>query len=255
MKLTILGSGNFLPDTNRNCSSYLIETNNENIIMDCGRGTISSLINLKKDAHSITRIFISHRHTDHFTEIAPILGLLFESPKKPKFKDEKLYVYGPKGTAKAILQLMKAFAIYNQTNLNKIIIHELKDKETIKFDNLSIQAFQVEHDNNSKCLAYRISSNNKIIAYSGDSTDCTGLRKACKNADIALMESTLPPEEKHPSHLDGILVGKIASEEKVKEIIIVHVDKDYLNRVESDIKSNFPGKIVLGKDLMQIEID
>jgi hypothetical protein len=35
---------------------------------------------------------------------------------------------------------------------------------------------------------------------------------------------------------------------------VVHVDKDYLGRVESDIKTKYSGRVILGKDLMQIEL-
>lgn len=253
MKFIILGSGNFLPDTERNCSSHLLETKDEKILFDCGRGAMSSLIKLNINPHLITRIFISHRHADHFSEISSFLALAVDSPVKNKFKDNKLYIYGPRGIKKAVYLILKAIDNFKENKLNTIVIKELSNREITEFPEVSIQAFKVIHSDTANCLAYRIKTPNKIIAYSGDSIDCPGLRKACNKADIAIIESTLPPRE-NSTHLSGDKAGEIASKAKVKEVIVVHVDKDYLGRVESDIKSKYSGKVVLGKDLMQIEL-
>jgi len=251
MKLSILGSGNFLPDTDRNCSSYLLESGKEKLLFDCGRGAISSLIKLKINPYSITRIFISHRHTDHLEEIGSFMALVIASSVKNKFNKNKLYIYGPGGIRAAITSLLKAYDIYSPKNIKKIVIREIKDKRTIKLKNLEVSGFEVSHSDSSKCLSYRVQAEGKIIAYSGDSKDCQGLRNTCKNADLAIIEATLPKSE---THLSGEQAGNIARVEGVKELILTHIDKDYLINVISDARKEFRnGEIRVAHDLLQLE--
>ncbi len=193
LKVTILGSGNFLPDTNRHCSSYLYEFNESKVMFDFGRGAIDGLI-------------------------------------KKKIKRR------PKG---------------------RICITELKDKEIINLKGLKVQAYEVEHaqgEDRFKALSYRIYYKSNIICYSGDVSKCKGIRDACRNADLAVIEATLPKKANVKSHMNGEDLGLIAKEENVKSLIATHVDKSYLPYVKSEIKKNYKGQASIARDLMSIKV-
>ena len=60
MKLTVLGSGTFIPTLNRQNSSYLLQDGENNFVIDFGRGAINRLMEAGITIFEIDRIFITH---------------------------------------------------------------------------------------------------------------------------------------------------------------------------------------------------
>ena len=254
MKLTILGSGTFIPELERSCSSYLIQTGKEKIIIDFGRGAIRNLLRLKINLYEIGNIFISHMHTDHSTELASFIQLIIDSPKRNKKLRDNYIIYGPIGIKKDIKNMLKTFHIDKHKNLKRIQVKELSLNKIIKIDKLIIKGIEVEHSEQTRCFSYRLKINNKTICYSGDSTYCDGLKKACKDVDIAIIEATGPPEWKMKGHINGEELGKLAQQTRIKKLIVTHVAKTYLPQVKKDIRKEYKGKFSIAKDLMKVNV-
>lgn len=72
MKLTVLGSGGWIPTKNRQTCTYLIEIEDNLIFLDTGTG-ISRLCNYKNifDKYNTINIIYSHYHLDH------VIGLIY----------------------------------------------------------------------------------------------------------------------------------------------------------------------------------
>ncbi len=71
--LTILGSNSAIPAYGRNPTAQVLQTSEENILIDCGEGTQMQLARHKIKRSRINRIFISHLHGDHYFGL---IGLL-----------------------------------------------------------------------------------------------------------------------------------------------------------------------------------
>ncbi|MCK4552773.1 ribonuclease Z [Candidatus Pacearchaeota archaeon] len=250
VKLTILGSGTFVPELKRTCSSYLIENDNEKIVFDFGRGAIRNLLKLKINLYEINQIFISHMHTDHSTELASFIQFILDAPEKKNLKKE-YFIYGPIGIKRDMQNMLKTFHIEKHKNLHRIKVNEIKDN--LKIGCFKIKAFKVKHGKINS-LSYRIEIKNKSLCYSGDSSYCEGLKHACKNVDLAIIESTAPKTWNLKNHLTGKEAGKIALESNVKNLIITHVANAYLSKVKKDVKKNYKGKVIIAKDLRRIKI-
>lgn len=250
MKLTILGSGTFVPELKRTCSSYLIESGNKKIIFDFGMGTIRNLLKLKINLYDIDKIFISHMHTDHSTELASFIQFIIDAPNKKKLK-EKYFIYGPKEIEKNIQNMLKTFHIEKHKNLNRIGVEEVND--AVRIGDIKIKAFKVKHGKINS-FSYRIKSGTKSICYSGDSSYCEGLKESCKDVDLAIIEATGPEELEMKNHLNGKELGKLAQESKIKKLIVTHVANTYLSQVKKDIKKNYRGEVSIAKDLMEVKI-
>jgi ribonuclease BN (tRNA processing enzyme) len=252
MKLIILGSGTFVPELKRNSSSYLVEIGKERLIFDFGRGSLTSILKLKISLDKINKIFISHLHVDHLAELSSFLFYFLYRPKAKKYPD--IFIYGPKGIKKTMNLLFKAYHINNHKYLDKIKIKELSDKDFVKGKNWKIKAFKVKHAKKLYCLAYRLESGKKVFCYSGDTAYCKGIKNACKNTDLALIEASLPEKLKIKEHLTGKKAGKIAKQSRVKKLIITHVAGFYLSDVIKDVKKYYKEKVILAKDLKKIKI-
>jgi ribonuclease BN (tRNA processing enzyme) len=253
MKLTILGAGTFVPELKRSCSSYLIEYDKYRIIFDFGMGTIYNLLRLKKDLYDFNKIFITHTHADHLSEIVSFLAFILYAPEKDKLKIP-YEIYGPKGIRESLRKIKEAFQFKDEKFSNRIKIHELSGKEIIKMGKLEIKPFEVNHSKRRLCLGYQILEDKKKICYSGDSGYCKSLKCACQDADIAIIEATLPKKWDVASHMNGEETGKIAREARVKKLILTHVANTYLSQVKKDVKKEYNGKIIIAKDLMKIKI-
>src|SRR3712207_1266137 len=70
MNLTILGASAACPAPGGACSSYLVQHDATNFVLDCGPG---SLPNLRRalDYRAVTAVVLSHLHADHILDLVP----------------------------------------------------------------------------------------------------------------------------------------------------------------------------------------
>jgi ribonuclease Z len=253
MKITILGSGTFVPELNRHCSSYLFEIGKEKLVFDLGRGAIDQLLKLKTNLYELDKIFISHMHTDHASEIVSFISFIIDSPEKKKLK-ERYTIYGPKGIKRRINKFLESFNLHKHKNIRRIRVRELSDKDIVKGGDWMLKPFKVRHSKNLNCLSYRIKSRNKTLSYLGDSAYSESLIKSCLNSDVAILEATLPERWNSKEHMNGKEAGRLAREANVKNLIVTHVANTYLPKVKKDIRKEYSGKFYIAKDLMTINI-
>jgi len=255
MELIILGSGTYEPEEDRRASSYLVKTGNQNIVLDFGRGVINQLIRSGVEYIDIDRIFITHTHSDHSSELASLLHISLAEPEFGKKRYKELHIYGPKGLKETIEHIKEAFHIKGFKPKYDIHIHELDDGKTIKGNGWIVKAFRVKHSLDN-CLAYRIESEEKSFVYSGDTEYCKGLVEACKDTDLAVIETSWQKGIVSHGHLTAEEVGKIAKESGLKKLVLTHIAPYYLKNydVEEEAKKFFQGPVVIAKDLMKIKI-
>lgn len=260
MELTVLGSGTYQPTLDRHPSSYLVKIGNQNLIFDFGRGVLDQLMKLGIQYYDIDAIFISHLHADHSSELSSLLHVTLAEPAMGKKRRKKLFIYGPKGFLKTYSHILKAFELDREFKpKHPILVKELHNKAIIKAKNWLINSYTVEHglpDSNLKSLAYRLMSNKKILAYSGDCGDCQGLHKVIKNANIAIIEASWPKELKPKMHLTANQAGQIAEKEGVEKLVLTHISPYYLSHfnVKKIAQKYFHGPILIANDLMKIKI-
>lgn len=255
MKLTILGSGTYFPELDRHGSSYLVQTNGFNLVFDFGRGALDGLLKQGLNYADIDAIFITHLHSDHFSELVTLLHIsLIEYPNR-QLRTKDLIIYGPQGFKKRYGYLEKAFDLKKYKPKYKVIIKELKDQDVVNIDNTFVKSYKVEHSKSHLCLSYQIESEGKILTYSGDSGDCQGLRDSCLDADVAVLEANMK-EKIIEMHLNGEQAGKIAQESGVKKLILTHVNSDTIQNyypVEK-AKLHFNNEVILAEDGLEIEV-
>jgi ribonuclease BN (tRNA processing enzyme) len=248
MEIIILGSGTFIPDLKRHCSSYLLKSENNLAAFDFGRGAIDGLLRARINLYNLDNIFISHMHGDHSAELISFILFIKYSHEKNRLK--KVYkIYGPRGIKKKIMLMLKIFEM-SKKNMERFKIIELKHGKSIHLGKLNVKCFDVKHEGHS--LAFRIEEGNKVLCYSGDSSYCKNLIKACKNADIAILDSTLPEKWRVPTHMTGEEAGRLAREAGVKKLVLTHIAKFYFKYAIYDAQKHYRGPIILAKDMMKI---
>lgn len=264
MKLTILGSGTYQPELERHCSAYLVETEKSKVCFDFGRGAVDQLLKIGVHVNQIDAVFISHWHPDHVSDLLSLAHITIAAPADLAIdwtpRKAPLLIYGPKDTIEKFNYLRKA-TFLDYINLEgKIELKELLEA-TIEGTDWQVKSFVTEHipakiKIETPALCYRFESDGKTLAYSGDTIDTEGLRKAAEGASLAVIEAGWPEVVKPHSHLTGTRAGKIATESNVKKLVLTHMAPYYLKGFDpkKEAEQYFQGEVILAKDLLAIQI-
>ena len=221
---------------NMNCPGFMIQYDDERILLDCGNG-ITRMLNFPNDLKNLS-VIITHFHKDHFGDIGSIqyasyvyhnLGLL----------DKKVKIYLPENdyefNKNAIISNNEAYCHYEFINNNRTY--------TIGDLNISFQ------DNNSHTIeSYMVKLQNdhfKII-YTSDvgTTNFNQMVHFCKNADIIICESSFLKKHNSASktHLTAHDASKLAVLSNAKKLLLTHFwpeeDKQlYLDEAKQNFKN------------------
>ncbi len=254
-RLTILGSGTCVPDLNRSSSSVLFETGDleTKILFDTGAGCSKRLMEAGASIFDISYIFYSHLHPDHTGELASILFSLKYSDAGER---RKLTFVAAKGFSEFFEKLCTAYGswIRPEPSLFGIIELDNEKSDSVTCGDITIHSEPVDHTDQS--LAYRIiTPDDKVIAISGDSEFCDGLRTISEHADLFVCESSHPDELKIAGHMTPSLAGRVANRSEVKKLVLTHFypDCDSVD-LKKQCRKIFKGEVVLAEDLMTFRV-
>ncbi len=256
MELIVLGSGTYQPELERHSSSYLVRTGGQNLVFDFGRGTLDGLLKQGLNYADLESIFITHAHADHASELSSFLHIACAEPEINRLRKKETTIYGPLGFKKVIRHLLSAWGLENCHPIPPITVLEIKENQTVDGSGWRIKTYATEYCSPKKSLAYRLEAEGKILTYSGDSTDCPGLRKACEGADLAVLEASWPEKLNPKTHLTAPRAAKIAAETGVKKLILTHIAPYYFKTGDpkKDAEQFFKGAILLAQDLLTVEV-
>lgn len=138
LALTILGNNSAIPAFDRNPTAQILQTQDENYLIDCGEGTQMQMTRYKIRRSRINHIFISHLHGDHYFGL---IGLLTSMGLLGRTQD--LHLHAPAALEEIInLQLKVA----DTTLPYHLIFHALSAEGLIVDDNkLTVHSFRVRH--------------------------------------------------------------------------------------------------------------
>lgn len=209
MKVTVIGTSSAYPTKDNPTSSYLIQTQEGNVLLDCGSGSMMAL-DKTIDLEELDYIFISHKHPDHIAD----LGVLQHRRLVQKNINKDL----------ADLHIFGTF--------EELIKNEIQSINSSKVFNLSsvenIGPFVTRfHKTNHPVEAYaiRLDFKGKSIVYTSDTAYCENLIQFAKNADLLITESSLYPG------MDGTKSGHMTVNEAIdfsvksnaKETLLSHL--------------------------------
>ncbi len=137
INIYFLGDCGSCPTKDRNLSSMLFNYDGKNYLLDCPENIQQQLMKKKISVSKIKAIFITHLHGDHYFGI---LGLL--STMNLNNKEDKLYIFVPKGNKQKLSQLI---SLTHKELLFKMLIIEVDSKYTHEFNDLEISCVKLNH--------------------------------------------------------------------------------------------------------------
>lgn len=247
IKITALGTISPYCKLDRNCPSFLIEVEDQKILLDCGNGS-SRWLTFPKDLKNL-HIFITHYHKDHYGDLGAIQSAAFTSYnlgmiKKPVdiYLPEKDYNHRKEG----ILLDQESYATFHEINENT----HLK----IKGANLS---FSNNNSHTIESYMVELKIGNLKIVYTSDvgNTNVGHLINFCKDADLLISESSLlrKHQSKLTTHLTAYEAGEIAALSNAKKLLLTHFwpEENPCSYLE-EAKEKFPNAMLIeeGKSMI-----
>jgi ribonuclease Z len=204
-RLTLIGSGNPVPEADRFGPATLVEAGDQKLLFDAGRGATIRSWQLKISFSKVSPLFLTHFHSDHTVGIPDLwltgwLGGPFARRAMP------FHVIGPTGTKELMTNLERAYAAdirirtadehYPPEGIKVIADEFTADGVVYEKDGVRVTAFEVNHGDEIKpAYGYRVDYKGRSIVISGDTRFNENVIKYGTGADILVHEvSAVRPE-------------------------------------------------------------
>jgi ribonuclease BN (tRNA processing enzyme) len=258
IKLTTLGSGTFFVNKDVSASAFVLEAGGQTILIDCGPGTLVKLSHAGYTPGDIDHVLITHLHPDHTSDLFPFfMNFRLNDVFSPEVIDGFPTFWGPKRLSRYMLDYSHLSQLHSVENWGKIPFKPF-GKE-FKLGDITVKTYPVIHKPfgvDTEGYAIRFEIEGKVIAFSGDSCDCPGVREVCKDADIFICDASFPKShEPDQIHMNTHEIGEIAEAGGVKEILLDHFYPQYSDvNLVGEVKEKYSGKVEKAVDLRVYQV-
>ena len=279
IRVTLLGTGTPAPNPRQFGQSILVEAGGEQLLFDCGRGCSQRLWNIGPEfLKNTTHLFFSHLHSDHTTGTAGffiggwVLG-----------RDKDLEVFGPKKGEELIRYTRMAYeqdvilrVDKQHSNTRQGLDYrytEVRDGFVFELNGVKVTAIRVDHGVIEEAFGYRIDYAGRSVVISGDTAYSQNLIENSMGVDVMIHEVMSPALEAFIHKLysgekqkigEDIIalhtlapdVGRVFTKTGTRFGVFTHLNNDpaQLPELIKQTRSTWSGPLVVGEDLMVIEI-
>jgi ribonuclease Z len=265
-RVILLGTGTPNPEAERMGPAVAIASGKGAYLVDCGPGVVRRAAQAGIGMENLTRLFVTHLHSDH---TAGYPDLILTPPNSDRVLP--LEAWGPPGLRAMTRHIVKAYAQDLQIRLHgmqpvqaagfTVNAHDVKPGEVYRDENVRVVAFAVPHGEWKHAFGYRFEAKDRTIVISGDTTFSEALIAASKGCDILVhevysqrgWERRTPDWRKYHAayHTSAIDVGRLAAQVQPKKLVLYHLLPmgETPDEVLSEVRQNWGGEVVYGKDL------
>ncbi|WP_282026528.1 MBL fold metallo-hydrolase [Limimaricola cinnabarinus] len=273
-RLIMLGTGTPVPDATRAGSGLAVIHDGEAYLFDAGGGMVQRAIEAWQSMGveelyptNIGHVFLTHLHSDHTLDYGELAATYWWR------RDDRLQAYGPTGLqamTESYYAMQEAdIALRTGGNqpvkdpsLYQVDVTEIADPGVVFDENgVTIEAFEVSHGDIHPAFGYKVTTPDKTIVISGDTTYNDTVVDMARGADILVHEviseegwSALPPEWQayhHSSHTLTSELARLAKEAQPDLLVLTHI-LHYGAPIEtalSEVQALYDGEVVLAEDL------
>jgi ribonuclease BN (tRNA processing enzyme) len=215
--LTVLGSAGTHTAPGRACSGYLYETPEARVLVDCGNGASSHLLE-RCDWKDLDAVVVTHRHLDHCADLVGAFYAMRFHADGPQQVD----LYAPPEVLEVLLAVLSRDSAFEFTEVFKH--HELGFGETFAVGDLTFETFQAIHP--APTVTLRTTAQGRVLTYSSDSAGGDVLEEAARGADLFVCEATWQGSaDNWPAdiHLTAEDAGALATRADAPRLLITHI--------------------------------
>jgi len=282
LSVRLLGTGGPWINPARYGPSVLISAGADRLLFDCGRGAGIRLVEAGEDPAHLAMVFLTHHHLDHISDLGDIMITSWL-----RGRTDELVIYGPAGTADIVDALITrvyakdiewrsdgepAWGGWKPVRAIDIVPGTVVDTGRWRVSCEEVQHgigldFTPEFVARWRCVGYRFEAAGKVIAISGDTVDCEGVRRLAQDADVLVHCCFASDAEvEGDPHLSTVArytlptasaVGRIARDCGVGHLVLTHLrpkPAQRLAEMHADIAAVFDGQFTIGEDLHLVSL-
>ena len=229
----------------------MIEAEGEPYLFDCGPGVLEAMEELGFNFRSLYKIFLTHFHPDHTLGLGRLLAAINNDPASAD--RERLIVHGPRGL-KDFFERWNTLYSSTRPDRDYLELDEVGPGDVTREGLIRIRAAEAQHGD-MPALAYRIEEESTSIVYTGDSEYSESLIEFSSGAGILVAECSFPDERPVPGHMTPADVGRLASEARAEQVLLVHMypEVDGTDPARS-VKKRYKGRVTVARDGMVLDL-
>lgn len=224
MKLTIVGSSGSFAGPESPASCYLLQATHEgrtwSILLDLGSGALGALQRYL-DPLLLDGVFISHLHPDHCIDLTGLHVLRRYHPEGTPSRP--LPVWAPRETpTRAALMY---HGIEDGAMHTSFEFFAVTDGSIHEVGPFTVESFLVRHP--VETYGFRVSADNHVMSYTGDTDVCDSLSPLLRGSDLALVDCAFI-DGRDDHHVGIHLTGSRAAAAAVraggvKHLVLTHI--------------------------------
>jgi len=249
-ELIIIGSGTGIPSLRRGSPGLVVLSDSATLLIDSGPGALRKMLEVGITYQDIDILLYTHIHPDH---VSDLVHVLFACKYADLPREKELLCIGGPGFKSYFEKLKNLYGHWIEPQSYPLVIKEAS-QEPFPYRDLRISSKPMAHI--SESVGYRIEfKDGRSMAVSGDTDYCQNIIDLASEVDLLVLECSFPDGKKVEGHLTPSLAGRIASESRCKKLLLTHLYPvcDQFDIV-SQCKQIYPGQVILGEDLMRIQI-
>ncbi|MBV9566215.1 MAG: MBL fold metallo-hydrolase [Bradyrhizobium sp.] len=274
----ILGSGGPRLNPTRASSSYLLWLDGHaRILIDMGGGAQHRFGESQAKLEDLWMVGISHLHPDHVSDLPAFLW------SSREVRTDPLKIFGPTGNDAApdfatflnrlFDEKTGAFPVMGSAlggtyggggvrpDIGRVVTGSVRldigvidaakaaPSLVLQREGTTVTAQGIPHGN-MPTLAYRVQTGNVSVVFSSDQngTDPKFVEFA-KGANVLIMHLAVAPGADVPLHATPAVVGRIAQEAGVGQLILSHIGLFDIDEAVADLRKYYSGPLIIGADL------
>jgi ribonuclease BN (tRNA processing enzyme) len=220
MRVTILGSGTLVPDPTRGSPGYWVESSCETLLVDCGAGSLRALAHLGLAWEAVDGVLLTHFHTDHVADLAPLLFALKHGAEPAR--SALLSLTGPRGLKDHLKALKEAHGAYVGDPGFPLEANEVKEGGMWTSPGGTFRVLSYPTNHTDRSLAFRVETDQGRVGFTGDTGHDPGLGRFMNGVDLLVAECSHPDGEGMSTHLTPSELAATASGASPGLLVNVH---------------------------------
>lgn len=229
----MLGKSPSWQDAGGACSGYLIETDKTTVLLDCGNGVFGKLRE-RIDYVDLDAVIISHLHADHFLDLVPYSYALTYAPKQQPVPvhtwsgtddPARPRLVAPPGARDTFRQVVGAWGNDDLIE-NAFELEEYAAGDEVAVGDITASFHPVPHFIDT--FAVNLTSGEDKLSYSADTRPCDEIVEIARDADLLVVEATLPRPERTGvrGHLTPEEAGEHAKRAAARKVVLTHISDE-----------------------------
>ena len=233
MRLTVVGKSPSWQDADGACSSYLLEHEGCTLLLDCGSGAFAKLRRFV-DYVDVDAVVLSHMHADHFLDLVPFAYALTLAPRQQPVPVDRWpgtdeparpLLFAPPGGTEVVRTVVGSWG--NEDLVEKAFrVEEYDPDSALEIGPFRVSFAPVPHF--TATYGISVQTDGARLAYGADSRPAPELVEFAREADLFLVEATLPRPERDGvrGHLTPTEAGEHGRAAGAKRVVLTHISDE-----------------------------